>query len=129
MGESFTIGRLAEAAGVNVETVRYYQRRGLLEQPAREGGGYRKYSEADLWRLQFVRRGKELGFSLAEIGELLGDSGARSAAAVLAAARDKIEAVDRRRQELDAVRCRLEQLAAVCERSGDDSDCVALRLT
>jgi DNA-binding transcriptional MerR regulator len=121
----FTIGRLAEAAGVNVETVRYYERRGLLEQPTREGGGYREYSAADLWRLQFIRRGKELGFTLAEIAELLGDD--RSSAAVLAAARAKIEAVDERRRELDRTRGRLEQLAALCA-DGEDADCVALRL-
>ena len=72
---SFTIGRLAETAGVNVETVRYYERRGLLEQPPRPGQGYRQYSDADVWRLQFIRRGKDLGFTLAEIAELLGPEG------------------------------------------------------
>jgi DNA-binding transcriptional MerR regulator len=126
--DTFTIGRLAEAAGVNVETVRYYERRGLLEQPDRAGGGYRQYSAADVWRLQFIRRGKDLGFSLAEIAELLGADGERPAAAVLAAARAKIEALDERRREMEAVRGRLEQLAALCER-GDDPDCAALRVT
>src|SRR5436853_6538348 len=57
---TYTIGKLAEAAGVNVETVRYYERRGLLEQPERDGGGYRQYNAGDLWRLQFIRRGKQL---------------------------------------------------------------------
>jgi MerR family mercuric resistance operon transcriptional regulator len=123
-----TIGRLAEAAGVNVETVRYYERRGLLEQPDRPAGAYRRYSTADLWRLQFIRRGKDLGFSLAEIADLLGDDGERSAGAVLEAAQAKLAAIDERRQELDDLRVRLEQLAAMCER-GDDPDCVALRVT
>ena len=125
---AFTIGRLAQAAGVNVETVRYYERRGLLEQPTRPDGGYRQYGAADLWRLQFIRRGKGLGFSLAEIGELLGDDGDRPAAVILEAARAKIALVDQRRRELETMRGRLEQLAALSARD-DDPDCVALRVT
>lgn len=124
---AFTIGRLAEAAGVNVETVRYYERRGLLEQPSRADGGYRQYSAADLWRLQFIRRGKDLGFSLAEIGDLLGDNGDRPAVAILEAARAKIALIDQCRQELETIRGRLEQLAGLCSRD-DDADCVALRV-
>lgn len=124
---AFTIGRLAQAAGVNVETVRYYERRGLLEQPSRAEGGYRQYSPADLWRLQFIRRGKDLGFSLAEIGDLLGDDGERPAAAILEAARAKIALVDQSQRELETIRGRLEQLAALCARD-DDPDCVALRV-
>ena len=130
---SFTIGKLAEAAGVHVETVRYYERRGLIDQPPRTGSGYRQYAADDLWRLQFIRRGKQLGFSLAEIGALLGGEGgegrpgAGSPAAVLAAARAAIGAVDERRRQLDRQRCRLEQLAALCQ-DGADADCVALRV-
>jgi DNA-binding transcriptional MerR regulator len=138
---SFTIGKLAEAAGVHVETVRYYERRGLIDQPPRGGSGYRQYAADDLWRLQFIGRGKKLGFSLVEIGALLaegcesgdggegapGGPGAGSPAAVLAAARAAIEAVDERRRELDRQRCRLEQLAALCQ-DGADADCVALRI-
>ncbi len=63
---TYTIGELARAAGVNVETVRFYERRGLLRQPER-GHGYRRYPQSDLDRLRFVRRAKELGFSLAEL--------------------------------------------------------------
>ena len=67
---SMTIGQLASAAGINVETVRYYERRGLLAQPER-GDGYREYSQDDVERLAFVRRAKALGFTLAEIRSLL----------------------------------------------------------
>ena len=66
-----TIGQVARQAGVGVETVRYYERQGLLEQPARKASGYRQYAADAVSRLRFIRRGKELGFSLKEIGELL----------------------------------------------------------
>ncbi len=71
-----TIGKLAKAAGVGVETVRYYQRRGLLDTPARAGGegwgaGVRRYGETDLSQLKFIRSAQTAGFTLSEIGELL----------------------------------------------------------
>ena len=118
---AFTIGRLAEAAGVHVETVRYYERRGLLEQPAvRAGASYREYSADDVWRLQLIGRAKSLGFTLAEIRELL--EGGRSNEAVLAAARAKSEAVAEQQAALAALRSRLERLTDLCA-SGDD-DCL-----
>ena len=125
---AFTIGRLAEAAGVHVETVRYYERRGLLEQPERApGSGYRQYTDDDLWRLGFIGRGKAMGFTLAEIADLLGADGGRSADQVLAAAQRKIEAVDERRRELDEVRTRLVALVSRCA-GQDTADCEALRV-
>jgi DNA-binding transcriptional MerR regulator len=125
---TYTIGKLAEAAGVHVETIRYYERRGLIEQPPRSPSGYRRYSADDLWRLRFIGRGKRLGFTLAEIADVLGPDGAGgSPEGVLAAARAKLAAVDEQLQELAVVRCRLEQLAELC-RQGDDADCVALRV-
>lgn len=71
MSEFRTIGTLATHAGVNVETVRYYQRRGLLEEPRRPPGGIRRYSEAHARRLRFIRQAQGLGFSLEEVKELL----------------------------------------------------------
>jgi DNA-binding transcriptional MerR regulator len=124
---TYTIGKLAEAAGVHVETIRYYERRGLIEQPPRSPSGYRQYSADDLWRLEFIGRGKRLGFTLAEIADVLGRDGAGSADTVLAAARAKIAAVDEQIAELARVRCRLHQLADLC-RHGEDADCVALRV-
>ncbi|MPY94460.1 MAG: MerR family transcriptional regulator, partial [Acidimicrobiia bacterium] len=62
---TFTVGQLAREAGVNVETIRYYERRGLLPSPPRTHAGDRRYSEDDIWRLAFVRRAKDLGFTLA----------------------------------------------------------------
>ncbi|MDT0617487.1 MerR family DNA-binding protein [Salinisphaera sp. P385] len=66
-----TIGTVARRAGVNLQTVRYYQRRGLIEQPSKPPSGYRRYNSDVVERIRFVKRAQELGFSLAEIGELL----------------------------------------------------------
>ena len=109
---------------MHVETVRYYERRGLLEQPARSGGGYREYSDSDLWRLQLIGRAKLLGFTLAEIGDLL--DGGRSNEAVLAAARAKLAAVVAQEAALAELRSRLERLTELCA-SGDD-DCATFRV-
>lgn len=110
---TYTIGSLARSANVSVETIRYYERRGLLDQPAR-GDGYRQYSDDDLARLRFVRRAKELGFTLSEIRELVGTDD-RSAGEVLAAARAKLRAVDDDMARLESVRGRLEELVRLCE--------------
>ncbi len=125
---ALTIGKLAAAEGVGVETVRFYQRRGLLAQPERRASGYREYSEADRWRLAFIRRARALGFTLAEIADLLGPAEARSAADIAQAAEVKLAAVDEQIRELALLRCRLRRLVQVCEH-GDNDDCVALRLS
>jgi MerR family mercuric resistance operon transcriptional regulator len=69
--DSLTVGALADAAGVNVETVRFYQRKGLMPKPRRPAGGIRRYGQADLARLGFIKAGQRLGFSLDEVSELL----------------------------------------------------------
>lgn len=71
---TLTIGVLAEAAGVNVETIRFYQRKGLMQEPDRPQGGIRRYGEADLARVRFIKSAQRLGFSLDEIGDLLESS-------------------------------------------------------
>jgi len=122
-----TIGKLAAAEGVSVETVRFYQRRGLLPQPERRGGGYREYSEADRARLIFIRRARRLGFSVGEIGDLLGPAEANSAAEIARAAQGKLADIDIQMRELELLRCRLRRLLHVCEH-GDGRDCAALQL-
>jgi DNA-binding transcriptional MerR regulator len=126
--EALTIGQLAHDAGVNIETIRYYERRGLLRDPPRTAAGYRQYSATDLWRLQFIARAKQLGFTLTEIAGLMGEDGSSPASTVLRMARAKIESVDRRRRELDETRSRLESLVAVCADPTND-DCLALRVS
>lgn len=71
MQQGMTIGRLAKAAGVNVETIRYYQRRGLVAEPSRPQGGHRRYPPGVIARIAFIRRAQQLGFSLAEVKDLL----------------------------------------------------------
>ncbi len=71
MAAGLTIGKLADAAGVNVETIRYYQRRGLLDEPAKPPGGHRRYTAEQAKRLRFIKRAQALGFTLSEIGGLL----------------------------------------------------------
>jgi MerR family mercuric resistance operon transcriptional regulator len=69
--ETLTIGGLAEAAGVNVETIRFYQRKGLMQEPDRPHGGIRRYAGMDLARVRFIKSAQQLGFSLDEVGDLL----------------------------------------------------------
>ncbi len=71
MAQGMTIGGLAKAAGVNVETIRYYQRRGLIDEPRKPPGGQRRYPATTSAQLAFIRRAQQLGFTLAEIKELL----------------------------------------------------------
>jgi len=122
-----TIGKLAAAEGVGVETVRFYQRRGLLAKPERRGSGYREYSETDRSRLVFIRRARELGFTLGEIADLLGPAEVQSTEEIAAAAQLKLAAVDVQLRELVQLRCRLRQLLRVCEH-GDGQQCAALLL-
>ena len=78
MQQGMTIGRLAKAAGVNVETIRYYQRRGLVPEPHKPQGGQRRYPSSAVERIAFIRRAQQLGFSLAEVKDLLQHSDGRN---------------------------------------------------
>jgi DNA-binding transcriptional MerR regulator len=122
-----TISRFAAAEGVSIETVRFYQRRGLLAVPERQGSGYREYSEADQRRLAFIRRARELGFTLSEISDLLGPVETGFTGDILQAARAKLDQTQKQLTELILLRCRLHRLVQVCE-DGDGEDCLALRL-
>ncbi len=100
-----TIGRLAKTAGVNIDTIRYYERHGLLPRAARRDSGYREYAAADVARLSFIRRAKELGFSLADIAELLSLSQNRhDVRGVKRKAEERLEQVERKIRELQRVR-------------------------
>ena len=109
-----TIGALARAAGVGVETVRYYQRRGLLAEPARPPGEVRRYGAEDVKRLRFIRSAQAAGFTLSEIGELiaLDASDDRKRARELAEAR--VAAIDEKIAELQEARDALAGLADAC---------------
>lgn len=116
---NLTIGALAKAGGVGVETIRFYQRKGLLNEPAR-AGGIRRYDERDLRRLRFIRRAQSAGFTLAEIGELLTLDAGQDRARARHLAQQRIAALDDRIAELQAARKSLSRLFSECEegRSG-----------
>jgi Hg(II)-responsive transcriptional regulator len=124
-----TIGEVARRAGVGVETVRFYQRRGLLEEPARDGpGAYRHYGEDAVARLRFIRRAKELGFTLKEIGELLAlraEPGA-GAADVKRRAEAKVADIEGRVRDLLRMQETLLRLAESCPGHGPLDDCPIL---
>jgi MerR family transcriptional regulator, copper efflux regulator len=120
------IGELARRAGVNVQTVRYYERRGLLHDPRGRGDGYREYTEATIARLRFIRRAQELGFTLAEIDELLTlrlDPGT-TADEVRSRAEAKIAEVEAKIRDLERIRHALGHLAGQCHGGhGPVGDC------
>jgi len=111
---SDTIGGLAKAAGVGVETVRYYQRRGLLPEPARPRGEVRRYADADLKRLKFIRSAQSAGFTLAEIGELIALDESDDRPRVRALAEARVAALDVKIDEMREARNALAGLATAC---------------
>jgi MerR family mercuric resistance operon transcriptional regulator len=119
---SDTIGGLAKAAGVGVETVRYYQRRGLLPEPPRPPGEIRRYGEDDLKRLRFIRRAQAAGFTLEEIGELLALDRTDDRARVRALASERVAALDGKIAELRKSRAALDRLRSSCA-SGSSGPC------
>lgn len=113
---SDTIGGLAQAAGVGVETVRYYQRRGLLPEPARPPGEVRRYGEADVKRLRFIRSAQAAGFTLNEIKELLDLDASDDRARARELAQARVAAIDEKIAELREARDALAGLATDCAR-------------
>jgi MerR family mercuric resistance operon transcriptional regulator len=109
-----TIGGLAKAAGVGVETVRYYQRRGLLPEPARAPGEVRRYGEADVKRLKFIRSAQAAGFTLAEIKELIDLDASDDRPRARALAQARVTAIDEKIAELREARDALAGLATAC---------------
>lgn len=118
---SMTISALARSAGVHVETVRYYQRRGLLDTPER-GEGIRRYDERDARRLGFIRTAQGAGFTLEQIGELLHLDAGQDRARARALAAERIAALDVKIAEMQAARSALERLARACHAS-DEGPC------
>jgi DNA-binding transcriptional MerR regulator len=122
-----SIGELAERTGCTAEAIRYYEREGVVPRPARTGTGrYRQYGDADVERFAFLRRARELGFSLAEVRELLafndGDP-ARSCSDVDAMARAHLAQVDAKLAQLNALRAALSAVINQCEGGLAVADC------
>jgi Hg(II)-responsive transcriptional regulator len=110
------IGEVAEQAGVNIQTLRYYERRGLLREPRRGGSGYRAYDPDTVNLVRFIKRAQELGFTLREIGELIElRHSPRRGAEVRALAAAKVQDLERRLRHLEAMRHALGDLVKACE--------------
>lgn len=122
---SLTIGKLAEKAGVSVETVRFYQRKDLMEIPE-SPGGVRQYGTEALRRLQFIRKAQEAGFSLNEIKELMQLDSSHDHHRASELALQKIQQLDAKISELQRARDRLQRLAAQCADEGGQAPCAIL---
>lgn len=130
MGASRTllIGQVASQAGVGVETVRFYEREGLISQPSRMASGYRRYDIDAVTRLQFIRRAKDLGFTLKEIASLLSlrHDPTSTNADVKREAERKIADIDARIRTLQRMKRALRKLADACPGHGPSSECPIL---
>lgn len=123
-----TTGEVAKRTGVNLQTIRYYQRRGLLPEPPRSNSGYRYFPEDAVRRVRFIKRGQELGFSLDEMNDLLAlrvQPGA-TCGQVRQRAEAKIADIDERIRALRTMRAALNRLAAKCAGRGPVSECPIL---
>ncbi len=122
---SFTIGMVAKLLGINVETIRYYQRIGLVEEPPKAGNRVRHYGEEIVNRLFFVRRAKNLGFTLSEIGDMLryGHTGCSKVRDLVAC---KLNEVCEEVNRLQEVRSKLAELVEICDGVQANSECPTL---
>jgi MerR family transcriptional regulator, mercuric resistance operon regulatory protein len=119
--EKLTIGKLAQMAGVGVETVRFYQRKDLLREPTATGG-FRTYSEEDAQRITFIKKAQELGFSLSEVQQLL-ELNTRprvTCGSVKKKALEKISEIDAKITSLQKMRNSLEKISCACDSQHDD---------
>lgn len=126
---SLTIGAVAKRVGVAIDTIRYYEREGLLPEPQRRASGYRSYGEGTVSQLRFIRRAKDLGFTLEEIRELLtlSTDRQRGVKAVKQRAQKRLAAIEQRIVDLQRVRDGLAQLVESCPGHGKPEDCPILR--
>ena len=126
--DGLTIGEVAEQARVNTETLRYYERRGLVARPPRSASNYRLYPEDAVQRVRFIKRAQELGFSLKDIKELLSLRGAPEAECgeIRAHAEAKIKDIDEKVSALMAMKSALSKLVTECSGEGPLTECPIL---
>ncbi len=116
LGVDMTIGKLAKLAGVGVETIRFYERKGLIKKPQRRDGGFRLYTNDEASRVRFVKRAQELGFTLREVKELLDIQSKRkiTGAQVQEKANEKIQEIRKKIEDLKQMKASLFRLSKVC---------------
>ena len=127
---ALSISQVATAADVNIQTIRYYERRGLFPPPRRTPAGYRQYADDAVARLRFIKHAQELGFSLTEIQDLLELRVLHGAASdtVERKTRQKIDVVEQRIRDLQRMKRTLERLAAACGARRQTDDCPILEV-
>jgi len=120
-----TIGKVASRTGVGIETIRFYERQGLIAEPARRPSGYRDYPPAVIERVRFIKKAKELGFSLREIADLLflRVDNDRTCSDVFDRATAKIGEIEERMRELERMKGALKSLASACTGTGPTGEC------
>ena len=118
-----TIGSLADEAGVNVETIRYYQRRGLMPEPDKPAQGYRRYDVTTVKRVRFIKRAQALGFTLEEIGGLLKLDEAHACAETRELASHKLQTIETKLADLVAMRKALTALLCQCDAGAMKGNC------
>jgi MerR family mercuric resistance operon transcriptional regulator len=123
MSNGLTIGRVAKLAGVNVETIRYYQRRGLLHEPDKPLGSYRRYPTETVRHLRFIKRAQALGFTLEEVASLLSLEQASACAETRAVAAHKVDLIDRKIADLASIRAALASLVEQCDAGKSANGC------
>ncbi|WP_044871351.1 MerR family transcriptional regulator [Pseudomonas sp. LFM046] len=128
MTEQLSIGGLAALAGIGVETVRYYQRQGLLEQPSKAAGGQRRYAPDQVKRLRFIKRAQSLGFTLAEISGLLQLADGHCCAEVRSLAIHKVQLIETKLTALLAMHQALNGLIHKCDANSDTMSCPIIDL-
>ena len=123
MNVKMTIGKVAIAAGVNVETIRFYQRRGILNEPPKKLGGLRYYDQAEIERVLFIKRAQTLGFSLDDVIALLALDKSDACAKTHDAAEKKLKIVEDRIRDLERIRITLKELIGQCKEGVADVSC------
>lgn len=126
--EVLTTGQVARQAGVNIETVRFYERKGLLKEPPRRESGYRQYGTGAITRIRFIKRAQELGFSLREVHELLNlrAEGPEACPDVQARAESKISDIENKIETLEQMRRVLRRLIEECSHHAPEDECPVL---
>ena len=128
MSDSLTIGTLAKRGGVNVETIRYYQRRGLLEEPSKPTGSFRRYPAASVKRVHFIKRAQSMGFTLEEILGLLVLDERNACLETRGIAAHKLELIEQKIADLSKIKRSLARLVRACDASSDDAPCPIIHL-
>lgn len=128
MGEGVTIGILAKRGGVNIETIRYYQRRDLLEQPLKPSGGFRHYPEESVKRVLFIKRAQMLGFTLKEIQGLLALDERKACMETRSIAAHKVELIAHKIADLSKMKRSLTRLVRSCDASVAGAPCPIIHL-